>query len=63
MRSDKQRIMLAFCIWLESEGWTSIRRQVEFVDIVDERDSQTPHVEARGRTFSPGSTWTSSTDS
>lgn len=54
MRGDEERVIVAFCGWLESEGWTSIRREVEFVDIVAERDGQTLYVEAKGRTTSPG---------
>ena len=54
MRGDEERVIVAFCGWLESEGWTSIRREVEFVDIVAECDGQTIYVEAKGRTSSPG---------
>lgn len=54
MRGDEERIILAFCSWLESEGWMSIRREVEFVDIIAERDGHTLYVEAKGRTSSPG---------
>ncbi len=54
VRGDEGRVIVAFCGWLESEGWTGIRREVEFVDIVAERDGQTLYVEAKGRTSSPG---------
>lgn len=54
MRGDEERVIFAFCGWLESEGWTRIRREVEFVDIVAERDGQTLYIEAKGRTSSPG---------
>ena len=54
MQGDEDRVIVAFCGWLESEGWTSIRREVEFVDIVAERDGQTLYAEAKGRTSSPG---------
>lgn len=54
MRGDEERVILAFCAWLEQSGWTNIRREVEFVDIVAERGGQTLYAEAKGRTSSPG---------
>lgn len=54
MRGDEERVIVAFCAWLEQSGWTNIRREVEFVDIVAERGDQTLYVEAKGLTSSPG---------
>lgn len=50
MRGDEERVIVAFCGWLESEGWTSIRRRLSS----STRDSQTLYVEAKGRSSSPG---------
>lgn len=54
MRGDEERVILAFCAWLDQNGWTNLRREVEFVDVVAERDGITLYVEAKGRTTSPG---------
>ena len=54
VRGDEERVIVAFCSWLEQNGWTNIRREVEYVDVVAERDGQTLYVEAKGRTSSPG---------
>jgi hypothetical protein len=54
VRGDEERLIVAFCSWLEQSGWTNIRREVEFVDIVAERRGQTLYAEAKGRTSSPG---------
>jgi len=54
VRGDEERVIVAFCSWLEQNGWTNIRREAEFVDIVAERAGQTLYAEAKGRTSSPG---------
>jgi Holliday junction resolvase len=54
VRGDEERVIVAFSAWLEQSGWTNIRREVEFVDIVAERGGQTLYVEAKGQTSSPG---------
>jgi hypothetical protein len=54
VRGDEERVIVAFCAWLQENGWTNIRREVEFVDIVAEQGGQTLYVEAKGQTSSPG---------
>lgn len=44
---------MAFCSWLESEGW-SVEREVTFVDVLAKRDGVRLLCEAKGRTTSPG---------
>jgi hypothetical protein len=53
MRGDEARIVDAFHDYLEREGWT-VRREVEFCDLVADRDNDRLYVEAKGRTTSPG---------
>lgn len=53
MRGDEARIVDAFHDYLEHEGWT-VRREVEFCDLVADRDDGRLYVEAKGRTSSPG---------
>lgn len=53
MRGDEDRIILAFCRWLESEGWMT-EREVAFVDVLATRGGDRMYVEAKGRTASPG---------
>ena len=53
MRGDEERVIVAFCAWLESEGWT-VQREVAFLDIHAERDGQRLFAEAKGKTSSPG---------
>lgn len=53
MRGDEARIVDAFCAWLEAQGWT-IQREVDFVDVLAERDGQKIYAEAKGRTTAPG---------
>ena len=53
MRSDEERVIVAFCAWLEQEGWT-VEREVSFVDVLARRDAVTLYAEAKGRTTSPG---------
>jgi hypothetical protein len=36
MRGDEERIVDAFCLWLERQGW-AIQREVEFVDVLADR--------------------------
>lgn len=53
MRGDEERIIVAFCGWLERDGW-SVRREVEFVDVFATRGDERLYVEAKGKTSSPG---------
>lgn len=53
MRGDEERVVKAFCAWLEREGWT-VRREADWVDVVAERDGRRLYAEAKGRTTSPG---------
>jgi hypothetical protein len=53
MRGDEQRVVNAFCAWLERDGWT-VRREAEFVDVVAERDGERLYTEAKGRTAAIG---------
>ena len=53
MRGDEKRVVDAFCRWLEGQGWTC-SREVEFVDLVGERDGKRIYAEAKGRTAAIG---------
>ncbi len=53
MRGDERRVIDAFCRWLTGAGWR-IEREVEFCDVVAERDGERVYAEAKGRTTSPG---------
>lgn len=52
MRGDEERVIVAFCSWLEREGW-SVEREIQFVDVLARRDGVTLYAEAKGRTASP----------
>jgi hypothetical protein len=49
---DEERIIHAFCTWLTEQGWT-YEREVEFVDVVAERDGVRLFVEAKGKNNGP----------
>ena len=49
MRGDEERVIDIFCRWLESRGWT-IKREVDFIDILAERGAERLYAEAKGRT-------------
>ncbi len=53
MRGDEERVVSAFCGWLEDDGW-SVRREVDFCDVVAERGDETLFAEAKGRTAAIG---------
>jgi len=53
MRGDEQRVVDAFCRWLEASEW-EIEREQEFVDVVAKRDGITLYAEAKGRTTDIG---------
>jgi hypothetical protein len=53
MRGDEKRIVDAFAEWLESEGWT-VKKEVNFVDVLAEHGEERLYAEAKGRTTSIG---------
>jgi hypothetical protein len=53
MRGDEERVVDAFCAWLEDAGWT-VTRDVDFVDVVPSKDGQKLYAEAKGRTGGNG---------
>ena len=53
MRGDEKRVVDAFCRWLGDQGW-SCSREVDFVDVVAERDGTHIYAEAKGRTAAIG---------
>jgi hypothetical protein len=53
MKGDEQRVVDAFASWLEASGW-QVRREVDFCDLVADRDGKTLYVEAKGRTAAIG---------
>lgn len=50
---DEERVVAAFCAWLEAEGW-SVEREVDFCDVVADRDGERLYAEAKGRTAATG---------
>jgi hypothetical protein len=44
----------AFCVWLAEHGWTGIRTEVDFIDVVAEREGTRLYGEAKGRTSAIG---------
>lgn len=53
MRGDEDRVVQAFCAFLEQQGWAT-RREVGFADVVAERDGERIFAEAKGRTAAIG---------
>lgn len=53
MRGDEARVVAAFAEHLRSEGWT-VSLEVDFVDLVAERDGERLYAEAKGRTAAVG---------
>ena len=53
MRDDEARVVEAFAGWLSSQGWT-VRTEVDFVDIVAEKDGHHLYVEANAASTAPG---------
>jgi hypothetical protein len=53
VRGDEARVVAAFEQHLIDAGWT-VTREVEFCDLVADRDGQRMYVEAKGRTAAPG---------
>lgn len=53
MRGDEARVVAAFERHLAAAGWI-VTREVDFCDLVAERDGKRIFVEAKGRTAAPG---------
>lgn len=53
MRGDEARVVAAFEGYLLVEGWR-VTREVDFCDLVGERDHRQIFAEAKGRTAAPG---------
>ncbi len=53
MRGDEQRVVDAFALYLRARGW-AVSAEVDFCDLVGERDGQRLFVEAKGRTAAIG---------
>lgn len=53
MRGDEARVVDAFARWLESDDWI-VEREVEFVDLLAERNGKRLYVEAKGNTAAIG---------
>ncbi|WP_203668288.1 hypothetical protein [Cellulomonas pakistanensis] len=53
MRGDEERVVSAFCRWLDGQGW-AVQREVDFCDVVARRDDETLYAEAKGRTAAIG---------
>jgi hypothetical protein len=52
-RGDERLVVEAFAAWLTGQGWT-VRFEVDWWDLLAERDGQRLYVEAKGRTAAPG---------
>jgi hypothetical protein len=50
---DEQRVVDAFCRYLEDDAWV-VSREVSFCDVVAERDGHVIYAEAKGRTKAIG---------
>lgn len=53
MQVDEAAVVKAFADWLQANGW-AVQFEVDWQDIVAERDGQHLHVEAKGYSSSPG---------
>jgi hypothetical protein len=53
MRGDEERVVQAFCAFLQQRGW-STEREIGFIDIVAQKDGQQIFAEAKGRTAAVG---------
>jgi hypothetical protein len=53
MRGDEKRVVDSFCRHLEAEGWRT-SREIDFCDVVAERESELLYAEAKGRTAAMG---------
>jgi hypothetical protein len=46
-------VVEGFASWLSSQGWT-VRTEIDFVDVVAEKDGRRLYAEAKGATTAPG---------
>jgi hypothetical protein len=53
MKGDEERVIQAFCVFMQEQGWTT-EREVDFVDVVAKKDGQRIFAEAKGRTAAIG---------
>ena len=53
MKGDEERVIQAFCVFMQEQGWTT-EREVDFVDVVAEKDGRRIFAEAKGRTAAIG---------
>lgn len=53
VRGDEERVIQAFCAYLNDQGWT-IEREIGFVDVVAQRGTHRILAEAKGRTAAIG---------
>lgn len=53
MKGDEERVVRAFCAFLEAQGW-STEREVGFIDVVAQKDGHRILAEAKGRTAAVG---------
>jgi len=53
MWGDEARVVEAFCRFLEAEGWR-VTREVEYVDVLAEKEGASIYAEAKGRTAAVG---------
>jgi hypothetical protein len=53
VRGDEERVVRAFCTWLETDGWT-VERELKYCDVVARRGEELMFAEAKGRTSDAG---------
>jgi hypothetical protein len=53
MRGDEERVIRAFCAFLNEQGWTT-EREIGFIDVVAQKDGHRVFAEAKGRTAAIG---------
>lgn len=53
MRGDEERVIQAFCAFLDDQGW-SVQREVDFVDVVASKEGHVIFAEVKGRTAAIG---------
>ena len=53
MRGDEERVIEAFCAFLNEQGWTT-EREIGFVGVLAQKDGHRIFAEAKGRTAAIG---------
>jgi hypothetical protein len=53
MKGDEAKVVAAFCDWLRCEGW-DVQTEVDYVDVVAERDGERLLCEAKGASSEVG---------